>query len=151
MQDFKWCPLHLDRAKPTRIWASQELNLFPPSKHDKYVAHYSFHGKHYTHIVDLHSNVDHFEHSASLLSGSWLLHWLFDISEDKWTELEHHQSKLTKQNKYLQDFPPCCFVYTHYATLFYEAPSFKNEEEWGRCNTEAMTRKTERNGNIMKW
>lgn len=42
-------------------------------------------------------------------------------------------------------------VYTHYATLFYEARSFKNEEEWGRLSTEAMPRKTERNGNIMKW
>lgn len=42
-------------------------------------------------------------------------------------------------------------VYTRYATLFYEAPSLKNEEEWGRLNREAMPRKTERNGNIMKW
>lgn len=41
-------------------------------------------------------------------------------------------------------------VYTHYATLFYEAPSFKSEEEWGRLNTEAMPGKTDRNGNIMK-
>lgn len=35
-------------------------------------------------------------------------------------------------------------VYIHYATLFYEASSLKNEEEWGRLNREAMPRKTER-------
>lgn len=100
------------------------------------------------------SSVDHLEHSASLLSDSGLLHWLFDISEDKWAELDHCQGRPTKQIKFLQGFPSCCLketVYTHYATVFYEASSFKNEEEWGRLNTEAMPRKTERNGNIMKW
>lgn len=47
----------------------------------------------------------------SIQSLCWvaLLHWLFDISEDKWTELEHCQGKPTKQNKFLQGFPPCCF------------------------------------------
>lgn len=109
MQDFKWCPLYLEKAKPTRIWASQELNLFPPSKHVKHVAHISFYRKHYPHLVDLHSSVDHFEPSASLLSGSWLLYWLLNVSGDKWAELEHHQGRFTKQNKFLQDFPPCCF------------------------------------------
>lgn len=128
MQDFKWCPLHLDKAKPTRIWAGQVLNLFPPSKHVKYVAHYSCYRKHYTHILDLHSSIDHFEHSVSLLSGSvTLIIWHFNGLTLKVARV----GPLSKLNSFKVFLLAVLkeTVYTHYATLFYEAPSFKNKRK----------------------